>query len=175
MRRQIVPLSLLLLAAVLAGVPASAEVFVVTFNNGSTLDTGRQPEQASWDPSTILILTEVGNWIGIQRNQIKSVEPRDPIRGFGRRVDGTTIALGEAPNDLPEAQGTSDAAGRYANLLQRFADQRDADSKYSVQQGVSTEQAQGIPLRALGFGSFPVEPSPERFVESQDRVSNPNQ
>src|SRR5262245_21806760 len=75
MRRKLVPISLLLLLAVLAGVPATAEVFVVTLSNGTTVESGRQPEQSSWDPSTILILTEVGNWIGIQRSQIKTVEP----------------------------------------------------------------------------------------------------
>jgi len=176
MNRKLVRLSMVLLVVFLAGVPAMAEIFVVTLGNGGTIESGRQPEQASWDPSMVLVLTEVGNWVGIAKNQIKSVEPRNSIRGFGRRIDSTTVALGESPNDLPEApQGGGDAASRYANVLQRFADQRDADSKYSVQQGVSTEEAQGIPLRALGFGSFPVEPAPDRFVESQDRISNPNQ
>jgi hypothetical protein len=175
MNRKPLFVSLLLLAAALTALPATAEIFVVTLTNGSSLETGRQPEQASWDASTVLVLTEVGNWIGIPKSQVKLVATRDAIRGFGRRIDSTTVALGESPNDQPEPGAKTDPAARYDNLLQRIADQRDADRNYSVSQGVSTDRAQGIPLNALGFGSFPVEPNPERMIENQDRISNPNQ
>lgn len=176
MNRNSARLSMTLLVALLATLPAAAEVFVVTVSSGATFETSRQPEQASWDPGTVLVLTEVGNWIGVQKNEIKSIELRDAIRGFGRRIDNSTVALGESPNDLPETPlGSGDANSRQLALLERQAAQRDADNNYSVQQGVSSEQASGIPLRALGFGSFPVEPTPERFTEPQDRISNPNQ
>jgi hypothetical protein len=167
---------MVLLGALLATLPAAAEIYVITVSDGATFETSRQPEQSSWDPGMVLVLTEVGNWIGVQKSDIKSIEPRDAIRGFGRRIDNSTVALGESPNDLPEApQGSGDANSRQLALLERQAAQREADNSYSVQQGVSAEQSQGIPLRALGFGSFPVEPQPERFTEPQDRISNPNQ
>lgn len=177
MDRRLVRLSLLLVVAVLAALPAAAEVFVITLNNGNSLETGRQPEVASWDANMILILSDAGNWIGLPKGEIKTVEERSASRGFGKRIDNTTIALGESPNDLPDAAqgGAQDPNSRFAAALDRLAAQREADNNYSVKQGVSTDQTQGIPLRVLGFGSFPMEPSPQRFVEPQDRLSNPQQ
>jgi hypothetical protein len=157
MNRRWARLSVLMLVAALASAPAMAEVFVVVLNNGNELESAHQPEQASWDPGTVLILSEVGNWVGVSRSQIKAIEQRDHVRGFGRRVDNTTVALGEAPNDLP-GTAQQDNSSRLANAMERFIDQSEADSNYSIRQGVSTEEAQGIPLRAIGFGNFPSVP-----------------
>jgi len=148
------------IAATLA-LPATAEVFVVTLNNGNSIETARQPEQASWDPGTILVLSEVGNWIGIPKSQIKLVEEKSQIHGFGHRIDNTTIALGDAPNDLPEPPTSTDPNALYAAALEKANAQREATEHYSVKQGVSTEDSGGgIPLTALGLGTFPVAPAP---------------
>lgn len=158
MNRRWARLSVLMLVAALASAPARAEVFVVVLNNGTELESAHQPEQASWDAGTILVLSEVGNWVGLAKGQIKSIEQRDHVRGFGRRVDNTTVALGEAPNDLPGTTPQQDGSARLASAMERFIDQSEADSNYSIRQGVSTEETQGIPLRAIGFGSFPSVP-----------------
>lgn len=175
MNRRLVRLSMTLLVAALAAVPALAEVFVVTLNNGTTLETARQPEQASWDSGTVLVLSEVGNWVGVSRSQIKHIEQRDQVRGFGRRVDNTTVALGEAPNDLPGVTPQLDPSSRLASAMERFIDQSEADSNYSIRQGVSTEETQGIPLRAIGFGSFPSAPIETPINFGPVRSDNPNQ
>jgi hypothetical protein len=175
MNRRRVRLSVILLLATLASVPVMAEVFVVTLTNGSSLETARQPEQASWDSGTVLILSEVGNWVGISRSQIKDIEQRDQVRGFGRRVDNTTVALGEAPNDLPGVTPQTDPSARLASAMERFVDQSEADSNYSIRQGVSSEDTQGIPLRAIGFGSFPSAPIETPINVGPVRSDNPNQ
>jgi hypothetical protein len=147
----------LLLALALLAVPASADVFYVTLNNGSVVETSRQPEQASWDPNMVLLLTEVGNWIGFQRDEIESIRSEDPTSGFGIRISDTAIALGLSPNDMPEATGTpTDAQSAYTDrmldMYDRLVTQIEKANEYSVNQGVSTDQTQGIPL---GYGGYP--------------------
>jgi hypothetical protein len=141
----------LLLALPLLAVPASAEVFYVTLNNGSVVETARQPEQASWDPNMVLLLTEVGNWIGFHRDEIEGIRSEDPASGFGIRISDTAIALGLSPNDMPEATGAptdpqSQYTDRMLDMYDRLVTQIERANEYSVQQGVSTDQTQGIPL-----------------------------
>lgn len=147
----------LLLVLALLAVPASADVFFVTLNNGSVVETGRQPEQASWDPNMVLLLTEVGNWIGFHRDEIESIRSEDPASGFGVRISDTAIALGLSPNDLPEATGAPTDPNdvirdRMADQMDRVATAIEKLQDYTIQQGVSTDSTQGIPL---GLGGLP--------------------
>lgn len=141
----------LLLALPLLAVPASADVFYVTLNNGTVVETARQPEQASWDANMVLLLTEVGNWIGFHRDEIESIRSEDPTSGFGIRISDTAIALGLSPNDMPEATGApTDPQNQYAermlDMYDRLITQYERANEYSIQQGVSSDQTQGIPL-----------------------------
>jgi hypothetical protein len=141
----------LLLALALLAVPASAEVFYVTLNNGSVVETARQPEQASWDPNVVLVLTEVGNWAGFLRDEIEGIRSEDPASGFGIRISDTAIALGLSPNDMPDASGApadpqAAYTARMTEMYDRLINQIERANEYSVQQGVSTDQTQGIPL-----------------------------
>ena len=173
---------LLLLALALVAVPASADVFYVTLKNGTEVQTARQPQQASWDPNMVLLLTEVGNWVGFTKDEIQEIRAENPTEGYGVRISDTAIALGWAPNDLPEAGGKQDANQRMYDIAERMLDMAERQQHYSIQQGVQPEATQGIPAAfggytggaTTGFGSVPLEPSPNRFVESQDRVTNPN-
>src|SRR5690242_21886515 len=90
------------LAAVLlaAALPAGASVFHVTLTNGSVVDTLYEPQEASWDHGMVLLLTDAGNWIGIQKSDIANVASENATRGFGIVINATTISLGEAPHDL---------------------------------------------------------------------------
>jgi len=146
----------LLLTLVLLAMPASAEVFRVTLTNGAVIDTAYQPQQASWDPGMVLLLTEVGNWIGFPKDEIENIEADDPTQGFGVRISDKTISLGFAPNDLPEetAQSREDQINdRYYQLAERALALSEKQQSYSIQQGVSTEQSQGIPSSFAGaFG-----------------------
>lgn len=141
-------LSLLVLA--LCAVPVPAEVFHVTLNNGSVIDTAYQPQQASWDPNMVLLLADTGNWIGFPKEEIDSIQAEDPTQGFGVRISDKTIALGLSPNDLPvpdesgrsQQQAESD---RYYDLAERALALAEKQQNYSIQQGVQTENTQGIP------------------------------
>jgi hypothetical protein len=174
----------LLLALALLAVPASAEVFSVTLTNGSVIETARQPEQASWDPNMVLLLTEVGNWVGFPKAEIQQIRAEDPVQGFGVRISDTAVALGWAPNDLPDpaAARPGDVNDRMASIAERMLELAERQQRYSVGQGVQTEQSQGIPASFggyggganAGFGSIPLEPSPDRFLEPQDRIGSPD-
>jgi len=174
---------LLLLVLALLALPAAADVFHVILKNGSEVETARQPEQASWDPNMVLLLTEVGNWVGFPKDEIESIRAEDPTEGYGVRISDHVIALGWSPNDLPaEAESKpGDVNDRMANIAERMLALAERQQGYSVNQGVQAEQTQGIPASfggytggtTSGFGSIPLEPSPSRFIEPQERVSSP--
>jgi hypothetical protein len=153
MSRSLSRAGLVLVVLALIALPASADVFYVTLTNGTVIETARQPQQASWDPNMVLLLTEVGNWVGFPKEEVKNVRSEDPTQGFGIRISDKAIALGRAPNDLPEAKTKQDAANdrylEYANRLLDFAEQQ---QHYSVQQFAEPNSAQGVPINsALGF------------------------
>lgn len=160
MSRSRISLSLLVFAlCVLPAVPVSADVFHVTLTNGSVVDTAYQPQQASWDPDMVLLLTETGNWIGFHKDEIDNILADDAAQGFGVRISDKTIALGLSPNDLPvpDESGRSpqdEASERYYALAERALSLAEKQQNYSIQQGVSTEQTQGIPTSFGNSGYF---------------------
>jgi hypothetical protein len=166
MRRTLACLSLLALAC---AVPAGAEVFFVTLNNGTTFETAYQPQAASWDPSMVLLLAETGNWIGLPQADIKEVRSESQIAGYGRMIDDKTFELGFAPNDAsdPNAKPAEPADAR-AQMLEQMVmqqqqelDQRTAEKNYTVQQFVEPGQLQGIPSRFIGMPTAP-NPTPNQ-------------
>lgn len=155
MSRSRISLSLLVLA--LLALPVSAEVFHVTLTNGTVIDTAYQPQQASWDPSMVLLLTDTGNWVGFAKDEIDNISAEDPAQGFGIRISDKVIALGLSPNDLPvpvEGDATQQASDRYYALVERAMEMSERQQNYSIQQGVSTEQTQGIPVGFADSGYF---------------------
>lgn len=145
---------LLLMLAIFA-LPASAEVFHVTLTNGSVIDTAYQPQQASWDPSMVLLLAETGNWVGFQKDEIESIRAENPTQGFGVRISDKRISLGISPNDLPapDASGRSrqdNLNDRSLQLAERALALAEKQQNYSIDQGVSTENTQGIPSSFAG-------------------------
>jgi len=141
-----------LLALALFAAPASADVFYVTLTNGTVIETAHQPQQANWDPNLVLLLTETGNWVGFPKEQITGIRSEDPTQGFGIRINNKAIALGVSPNDLPEAKGKDDVNQRMYDLANRMLDMAEQQQHYSIQQGVQTEQSQGIPSSFAGNG-----------------------
>lgn len=133
-------LAVVLLAAAL---PAGASVFHVTLTNGSVIDTLYEPQEASWDHGMVLVLTDAGNWAGIQKSDIADVAAENATRGFGIAINATTVALGEAPNDLPVPN--KDAGTSTQQALQNLFQQQAPRPNYTIQQGVQTEDTQGIP------------------------------
>jgi hypothetical protein len=151
--RTLAVLLLVALAALVAitAAPAQADVFHVKLRNGSTIDTLYQPQQASWDTSVVLLLSDAGNWVGIPQAQIDSVESESASRGFGVALNFNTIAMGWAPNDLPEpgAQAANPQAAALQQL-QNIYQQQQQQEHYTIPQFVSTEQTAGIPPRMVG-------------------------
>ena len=157
----------LLLVLPFLSAPAGAEIFTVTLTNGSVFESAQQPQEATWDSNIVLLLTDVGNWIGVSKSEIESMQTIDPTRGFGVRISDSTIAIGWSPNDAPveEANGAQAGADRVAGALERALATREEQSRYSVNQFVEPNEAQGIPSRFGGYvGSSPLEPDPGRFL-----------
>jgi hypothetical protein len=160
MRRSLIFVSLALLAG---AVPAGAEVFFVTLNNGTTIETAYQPQAASWDSGMVLLLTEQGNWIGLPQADIQEVRSEMQIAGYGRAIDDDTFELGFAPNDAadPDAKPADPAEARAQMLEQMLQQQqqelndRRAQESYTVEQFVDPEDLQGIPSRFIGSPTGP--------------------
>jgi hypothetical protein len=145
--------------AALTATPAGAEVFHVKMRNGSTIDTLYKPQQATFDPNVVILLSDAGNWIGVNQREIESVLSDSQIHGFGVALNFNTIAIGWAPNDAPEpsAQGAPTAAQQ---ALQNIYRQQQAQEHYTIPQFVSTEQTAGIPSRLVGGAVLPGVPAP---------------
>ncbi|HSS49419.1 MAG TPA: hypothetical protein VLX28_10765 [Thermoanaerobaculia bacterium] len=152
---------LLMLTFALLAVPAMAEVFHVTLKNGTTVDSAVQPQQASWDPNMVMLLTEVGNWVGFTKDEIADIKAVDPTAGFGVRISNTAIALGRFSNDLPEsAKGGAQDQDKYLALATRALEAAEKQQHYSVQQFVEPNQTQGIPAAFAGAGYGNASPIP---------------
>ena len=159
----------LLFALALLALPAGAEIYTITLTNGTVVETAQQPQEATWDSNVVLFLSDVGNWIGVAKDEIESVRSESQRKGYGIRISDSTIAIGWAPNDLPteeEAQGRG-GADRVGQALDRIATQAEQDRQYSIDQFVEPESTQGMPSRFVGggtVGSDPMEPDPGRFL-----------
>ncbi len=101
--------ALALLAVAVLPLPATAETYTVQLKGGGTFLTRHPPQQASWDENMIMVLSDVGNWVAIARQDVLSIASDTNNRGFGKRLDASTIVLGWSANDYDEA--TAGAAG----------------------------------------------------------------
>lgn len=91
----------------------SAEAFRIRLTNGNEFVSRYGPVPAQYDSSKMLVMTDVGNVIALRKDDIESVQIDEEVRGFGRRIDTTTIEVGWGPNDapVPGAEGEAGAAG----------------------------------------------------------------
>ena len=143
----------LTLVALLALVPAgaSAEIFTVTLTNGTVLETQYQPQEAEFDKDMVLLMSDVGNWIGVRRDEIASVISDAEESGFGKVIGKNTVLLGWSANDAadPNAQGGQGQGdpgiSLAAQALQNLYQQRQEQQNYTIQQFVQPNQTQGIP------------------------------
>jgi hypothetical protein len=149
-------LAVLLTAAAL---PAAAGDWVVALHNGTEFVSRYQPEEASWDPDLVLLMTADGNTIGLSRADIASVTSDIESRGFGTVIDDKTISLGWAPNDLPDpeaAQAGNGLSPEMQILQQMIAAQSQPQQPVTVQQFVDPSFAGGgIPAFGTPIGGVP--------------------
>jgi hypothetical protein len=143
----------------LTATPAGAEVFHVKLHNGTIIDTLYQPQQATFDPNVVILLSDAGNWIGINQREIESVLPDSEIHGFGVALNFNTIAIGWAPNDAPEPTAPS-AQSATQQALQNLYRQQQQEQHYTIPQFVNTDQTAGIPARLVGGAVLPGMPAP---------------
>ncbi len=162
-------LALSLLALSLLAVPAGAEVYRVTLNNGQIFETAYQPQEASWDASMVLLLDDVGNWVGVSKADVQQVALVNETGAYGIQLSKNTYEIGISANDAEAqmvANGQPGQGGKDAleaaqlrltemELQQKQTEmqQRDADRNYGVKQFVEPGQTQGIPSRFVGSGS----------------------
>jgi hypothetical protein len=170
----------LTLLATLAASPARADVYHIKLTSGTIVDTRYQPQDASWDKSMVLLLTEVGNWIGVRKDEIDSVTSENATRGFGVTIRNNTISLGTAPNDQPTPNNDKNSAAmdRLTQAIQGLS-QGQQQQPYSIQQGVSTEQTTGIPSSFInpyaGGGSSTPIPIPVPLPAAPSAPAAPSQ
>jgi hypothetical protein len=81
--------------------PADAQVYKVTLKNGNTFTSKYEPEDATYDPSKMVIFTDVGNRIALAKDDVVDVVVDIENRGFGIMLDTTTILVGFTANDAP--------------------------------------------------------------------------
>lgn len=154
------PLLIAVAVTALFAFPAKAELFYVTLQNGTVMESRYQPQEASWDRNLVLLMSDVGNWIGIPKDQVDQVHSESENRGYGLAIDTSTILLGFAPNDAadPNAQAAqgggapgdpNSASGRTAAALEAINQARQREDAYSVQQFVEPSSTQGIPSRFI--------------------------
>ncbi len=142
------------LTALLVALPASAAVYTVTLHNGSTFETRYQPEQASWDPGKIVLLSEWGNRIALAVEDVASIATDTESRGFGHQLNNTTMALGWAPNDLVDPNSDEGKAAAAAEQAQA-AIQALTPQVYDQQQFVEPTQTTGLPVWVTGVNAVP--------------------
>jgi hypothetical protein len=161
MLRSLSRLGLALGLLLLAALPAGADIYHVKLTSGTVIDSRYQPQDASWDKSMVLLLTEVGNWVGVRKDDIESVTAENATRGFGVTIRNNTISLGVAPNDQPKPADEKTAAlDRLTQAIQGLSQAQQAPAPYSIQQGVSSEHTQGIPAGFINQNSGSSQPPP---------------
>jgi hypothetical protein len=141
-------------AFVLVAGTAVAESYTVQLASGATLLTRHRPQEASWDRNMILVLTDVGNWIAVERGEIASIVSDLHNRGFAKRIDATTVVLGWSANDYDETTAAANA--------QSFGP---PERSYDQQQFVDPEDVSGgfpayMPSYYSGTGGSGVFPPP---------------
>lgn len=162
LRNGITALALGAVLSMVGSLPAEAVAFVVHLKNDTSFETLRQPKTAPWDQDIVMVLTEAGNWIGVERETIDRITATVEERGIGVVIDSKTIALGTLANDAPTDEELA-AADAEVNPLDRFLDRLEelsgdgqAQPDYTQQQFVNPDQASGIPLNYLGDFAAPI-------------------
>jgi len=136
----------------LAALPAAADVYTITLQNGTTFQTRYQPQDASWDAAKVVFLDEHGNQLSLLKSDVVTIETDLENRGFGHMLNSTTMALGWAPNDALDPD--SDEGKAAAQAEQQRAGQPEAPPVYNQEQFVEPGAATGLPLSLVGAGNY---------------------
>lgn len=153
-RTRIVAQTLAVIACALIAAPAFADTLTVTLTNGEIFESRYPPRESDWDPDMVLVMTQMGNWIGVPRQDIASVVSETEARGFGTVIDTVTIDLGWSANDAPVPEDADPATAQIQalqNLLEGGNSQRNYDTRQFVRPGQAGSTG-GLPV---GFSTAP--------------------
>ena len=135
---------LLVLALLLVGASAAhAESYTVTLTNGTVFETRYKPLPAEWDENVLLLSTDRGNWIGLNKEEVADVASVVETSGFGYQLNTTTLFVGWSPNDIDAL----DENGEPINLEEIYPE---AEANFTLDQFVN------IPTTGAGVGAQPV-------------------
>lgn len=154
------PVAMVALVAVLlllAAPVASAAVYTVSLKNGTSFESRFEPEEATWDSSILLLLTQVGNWIALDKDDVVDITTDIESRGFGKVIDTKTVSLGVLANDAPDPDAEAPKLSN-AQVLQQFLQQQQQSAPdYTVHQFVEPSAAGqgGLPV---GYSQQPSSP-----------------
>ncbi len=149
------------LVFVLAALPAAAEIYTITMADGGEFESRQEPKEVDWDDDLVMVLTDVGNWIALEKADVVSVEVDTENRGFGKVIDAHTISLGWAPNDNPvdDPEAALDPMTRLLSFLENEqANRPDYSVDQFVEPGQAGGQTGGLPVSGVysGTTAFPV-------------------
>ncbi len=145
--------SLVIAIALLMVTTAQAAVYTVTLTNGTSFDTRYRPVDAEWSEDVSMILTDLGNWIALEKSEIADVTSAAEVKGFGYQLNTTTLFIGKSPNDL----ATVDENGESTQDYEFIDDISSEGQSFTLEQFVSPSEvgqspSGGIPLYGTGSG-----------------------
>jgi hypothetical protein len=126
--------------ASLVAAPGAAAVFAIHLHNGTTFETRYRPVDAEYDAGKVVFVDEMGNLVALAKADVARIESDVEVAGYGHVIDDTTIALGWAPNDAPEAGTAGDQARQAAIAAEGQAQGPAAEPIYDVENVPATMQ-----------------------------------
>lgn len=102
-------LAVVLLLVLSGASVAGAEAYTITLHNGNTFLSKYRPVEASYDPSYIVFMTDVGNTISLHEDDVADIVSETEALGFGVVINTTTVLIGELPNDTPTEEQALEA------------------------------------------------------------------
>ncbi len=117
----------------LVAVAATAQVYTVTLHNGTTFESRYEPEDAGFSEDVVILATDQGNWIALDKADIADVVSSVEDSGFGYQLDTTTVVIGWSPNDLV----TENEDGEIVSEWGFIDDPVEGGGNYSLEQFIS--------------------------------------
>lgn len=139
----------LILVFALAATAASAQVYTVTLNNGTTFESRYEPQPADFSEDVVILATDRGNWIALEKADIADVQSSVEASGFGYQLDTSTVIIGWSPNDLV----TEDEDGEIVSEWGYIDDEVGGGADYSLEQFVNPP----VVGSGLSTGGLPVQ------------------
>jgi hypothetical protein len=147
------------------GVAAAKNAFTVTLTSGASFESLRQPQEAPWDKSVLLVLTDAGNWIAMPKTDVEVITAAIEKSGLANVIDSKTVRIGRIDDgEEEEEEGTGtpgEGAGSdsLSQLQSFFSELQEASNEsrpvYNTEQFVNPEDAGGT----AGFpAEFAIEP-----------------